>query len=317
MKEKILVIYGGVSREREISLISGQRVSRALKRLGYQVTLFDLKRSNLASLMELKRHDLAFIALHGNFGEDGKIQSLFDLMGMKYTGSSALTSAICFDKNITYQLTEKITTQPIHVKLSSCDDIEKLDWHHFPAIVKPNAEGSSIGIELIRNRKMLKSSLKRAINSYSGVLLEEFVAGRELSISVLEIDAKPVVLPILEIKPKRDFYDFDAKYTQGLTEFIVPASLDDHYTKRLEELASDIFSALGCRHMCRIDGIFSEGSFYFLEVNTIPGLTELSDMPQSAAAMGMSFEDLINTIVREALRKEKEVPTWNRCMEQQ
>ncbi|OAA31205.1 D-alanyl-alanine synthetase A [Kosmotoga arenicorallina S304] len=315
MREKVLVIYGGFSLERKISLISGQRVSRALKKLGYQVTAFDLQRENLTSLLNLKGHDLAFIALHGKFGEDGKVQSLLDLLGIKYTGSNALTSAICFNKNITYRLTNGITSQPKHIKLSSCNDAEISNWKHFPAIVKPNAEGSSIGIELIRDPKMLKSSLIKATRSYGEVLLEEFISGRELSISVLEMNARPVVLPILEINPKRDFYDYEAKYTRGLTEFTVPASLSANQVRRLEELSCDIFSSLGCRHMIRIDGIFSEDEFYFLEVNTIPGLTELSDLPQSATAFGMNFEELINTIVREAL-EEKEVPQWNKCMEQ-
>ncbi|AKI96934.1 D-alanine--D-alanine ligase family protein [Kosmotoga pacifica] len=308
MKEKVAVVYGGFSLERDISLISGKRVVDVLKRLGYQVTPFELNKDNLTELFGLKNHDLVFIALHGKFGEDGRIQSLFDLSGIRYTGSGALASAICFDKEITYRITREITKQPYHLKLCSNEEIEKLDWSYFPAMVKPNSEGSSIGIELIQNPPSLKPALSKGLKLYGDILLEHFITGRELSISVLEINGEPVVLPILEIKPKKRFYDFEAKYTSGLTEFIVPAPLSEKQVEKLVQLSKEVFSILGCRHMIRIDGILSDNEFYFLEVNTIPGLTELSDLPQSAKAMGMTFEELIENVVREALRNKKEVP---------
>ncbi|MDI3523780.1 D-alanine--D-alanine ligase [Kosmotoga sp.] len=300
LRRRITVLYGGLSKERPISLKSGSNVINALEKLGYIVDAFDLRPDNIAELAKLRDTDLVFIALHGKFGEDGKIQSLLELFGIEYIGSDSLVSAICFNKNLTYKLLSNTIAMPRWKTITSEEELE--GWKHFPAVIKPANEGSSIGVYICDTFEELQNKTTKVLKEYKTLILEEYIKGRELTISIIEKGGQPVVLPILELKPKRRFYDYEAKYTAGLTEFIVPAPMDDKLKEEIEKLSKRIFNALGCRHFARIDGILKENQFYFLEVNTIPGLTDLSDLPVSARAAGMGFEELIDLIVKEALK---------------
>ncbi|TYB80820.1 MAG: D-alanine--D-alanine ligase [Kosmotoga sp.] len=298
----IAVIFGGFSNERGISLKSGSNVIHALEKLGHIVNGFDLKKENAHRLTELSESELVFIALHGRYGEDGKIQGYLDSLDIPYTGSEVLSSAICFDKTFTYRLLKKHVTFPKGIIVNNSQKMDTLKWDVFPAIVKPSEEGSSIGVTVVDNRKQLFQAVSRTVNIYETAIVEKFIRGQELSISVIEKDNELLVLPILEIKPKKRFYDYEAKYTAGMTNFNVPADLEPQTEKLLIEKSKDIFMRMKCRHFARIDGILKDNTFYFLEINTIPGLTDLSDLPQSAKAKGMNFVELIDAIVQEALK---------------
>ncbi len=297
---RIAVVYGGISSEREISLKSGNNVIAALEKLDIEVLPFDLKRSNIGELLTLKA-DLFFISLHGQYGEDGSIQGFMELAGLPYTCSDVRVSSLCFDKETTYKLVDDLVDLPLWRSVRSTDDL--VGWDIFPCIIKPAREGSSIGISVCDTIESLIDNAGKALRKYDLILLEEFIEGRELTVSILDMESGSKVLPILEILPKNRFYDYEAKYTAGLTEFAVPAPLELELEHSIKKKALEIYACLGCRDMARIDGILKGNKFYFLEVNTIPGLTDLSDLPMSARAMGMSFEQTIACIVNAAIRR--------------
>lgn len=299
---KIAVIFGGFSSERGISLKSGSNVIHSLEKLGHRVKGFDLKKENAHRLSELSDNDLVFIALHGRYGEDGKIQGYLDSLDIPYTGSKVLSSAICFDKTFTYNILKEHVIFPEGTIFNKNQKAETLKWDIFPAIVKPSEEGSSIGVSIVDNKEQLFQAINKTLNSYETVIIEKFIEGRELSISIIEKNNQLLVLPILEIKPKKRFYDYEAKYTAGMTNFSVPAELETQIEKSLIKKSKEIYERMNCRHFARIDGILKDNTFYFLEVNTIPGLTDLSDLPLSARAEGMNFVELIDVIVLEALK---------------
>lgn len=298
---KIAVVYGGTSSERSISIKSGSNVIGALERMGYPVAPFDLNKDNLKNLSLLSENDLIFLALHGRHGEDGYIQGYLDLMGMKYTGSDMLSSAVCFDKETSYKFIGENAVSPKWVSILSTDEIT--DWNIFPAVIKPVNEGSSIGVKICDNRFELLEEAEALLKSYRKIIVQEYIEGRELTISLVEIEGVLTVLPILELKPQNRFYDYTSKYTAGMTDFIVPAPLNISIKEAIEETSKKIFRALGCQSFARIDGILRGNIFYFLEINTIPGLTDLSDLPISARAMGISFDELIDIIIKNVLRR--------------
>jgi len=303
MKPRIAVLYGGISRERSISLKSGANIISALEALGYEVVPYDLGHSNIRDIESLKSCDIVFNALHGRFGEDGCIQGYMELLELDYTGSDTHSSSICFNKETTYRLLKDMVQLPEWRAVNSPDQLA--DWDRFPALIKPIDEGSSIGIEICDDARSLQEALSRSLKVYRRMLLEEYVEGTEVSISVLVKDEKPFVLPVLEIMPKKRFYDYEAKYTAGMTDFLVPADVNKEMLKELEDMSERVFSYLGCRDLARIDGIIRDGVFYFLEVNTIPGMTDLSDLPLSARALGMTFSDITEWIVGEASSRKK------------
>lgn len=298
-KLKIAVLMGGVSREREISLRSGENVVKALRKLGHEVTPIDVGENFLQVLPTLRGFDLVFIALHGKFGEDGTVQALLDWLGVPYTGSGVLASALCFDKLMTYRVVEKFVPVPDYVVV---DRPTRESPFGFPCVVKPRKEGSSIGVHICDGPEELEESLKTELELYGEMILQRYVNGRELTVSVIEMDGELRILPILELRPKRRFYDYIAKYTPNMTEFILPAPLTDDEHRAVCDSCLKAFRACECRGFARIDGILKDGTFYFLEINTIPGMTDLSDMPASARAAGMSFEDLIDAIVKTVKR---------------
>ncbi|MGB9615369.1 MAG: ATP-grasp domain-containing protein, partial [Fervidobacterium sp.] len=170
-----------------------------------------------------------------------------------------------------------------------------------PCVVKPRKEGSSIGTHICFTEDELIAALSTELNNYGEVIVQKYIKGREITVSIIDIDGLPTVLPILELRPKKLFYDYEAKYTDGMTEFIIPAEIDRQLTEKIEKASLAIYKSLGCRHFSRVDGIAKDNTFYFLEVNTLPGMTELSDLPMSAKAYGISFEDLVDLIIKSAV----------------
>jgi len=296
---RIAVLMGGMSREREISLRSGENVVKALRKLGHEVAPIDVKEDFFHVLPTLKQFDLIFIALHGKFGEDGTVQALLDWLGVPYTGSGVLASALCFDKLMTYRIVEKFVPVPEYTVF---DRPTRNSPFGFPCVVKPRKEGSSIGVHICDDAEELERNLQMELELYGEMILQRYVQGRELTVSVIEMDGELKVLPILELRPKRRFYDYIAKYTPNMTEFVLPAPLTEEEYRTVCESCLRAFKACECRGFARIDGILKDGTFYFLEINTIPGMTDLSDMPASARAAGMSFEDLIDAIVKTVKR---------------
>jgi len=299
---KIAVLMGGISKEREISLRSGKRIAQALRNFGHNVDEIDVSYDTIYEIGKLKNYDVLFNILHGTFGEDGRMQAILDVISVPYTGSGVETSVIAFDKYLCSLLVNDLVDIPTYMLISKDTYQEFIKDVEFPCVIKPRREGSSIGIHICHSIDELESALKMEFDRYNELIAQKYIKGTEVTISVIDIDSKPVVLPILELRPKNAFYDYEAKYTDGLTEFIIPAQIGEKMTRKIEKIALDIYKKLGCRHFARIDGIISNDRFYFLEVNTLPGMTDLSDLPMSAKAYGMAFEELVNNIVLQAYR---------------
>lgn len=298
------VLMGGLSKEREISLKSGQAILDALLLKGYDGVAIDVDRNIDAQLQE-KGIEVAFLALHGRYGEDGSIQGLLEIRAIPYTGSSVLASALALDKYLTKEVVrgQGIRVPEHHFFSSLQDDIhaflEKNSWE-FPLIVKPNREGSTIGIRKVEDLGELKAAILAAAQLDSRVLVESFIPGREMTVGVLGQEA----LPVLEVVPKKGFYDYEAKYTPGATEYFCPADISPELTERLQADSLKICEQLGCEGIARTDFILSdEGIPYFLEVNTLPGMTGTSLVPKAAKVAGISFEDLVEKILVSARLK--------------
>ncbi len=303
-KRRIGVLMGGWSSEREISLLSGRRVLDSLKAQGYKAIGIDMSRS-FAEQIKRAKIDIAFIALHGCPGEDGTIQGFLELQGIPYTGSGVAASAVCMDKLITKMLFKQAgIPTPDFVAAGAEDEVYETladaeERFGYPMIVKPRAEGSSVGIELLPGRRGARDRCHRVQRGFGAFVVEPFVQGMIATVGILGEKA----LPVLELVPKRRrFYDYESKYTRGETEFIIPARLPKRTMARVEALALKAHQLLGCCGFSRVDLVLKNGRIpYLLEVNTIPGLTHLSDLPAEAEAVGISYNDLIFRILADAL----------------
>jgi D-alanine-D-alanine ligase len=294
--KKIGVLMGGLSSEREISLRSGDNIFRALKKLGLNTVKIDVGRG-ICDDLKKEKIDIAFIALHGKYGEDGAIQGLLEIAGIPYTGTGVLGSAIGMNKAVTKKiLSESGIPVPKSISIQSGDN-EKLirsiqSGLGYPVVLKPNCEGSSIGVVLIKDEEELRKALPSYQKDYPDSFIEEFIKGREITIGVVGDSEKVDILPILELKPKNEFYDFEAKYTKGMTDFEIPAKLSGESEKIVHEYCRTAFRALHCNGVIRLDAILdSNEKPYFLEINTLPGMTDTSDIPAMAAVSG-SFEEI-------------------------
>ena len=297
-QKQIGVLLGGLSGEREISLRTGAAVVKALEESGYRVVAIDAGR-DLAEQLRAAQVEVAFIALHGRYGEDGCVQGLLEMLGIPYTGSGVLASALAMDKLLTKQiLLQHELPTPGYVVCRRGDALEPLSetFKHYPLVVKPNAEGSSLGMTIARDREQLLTGLKLALDCDRTVLIEEFVDGLEVTVGVLNDAA----LPMIQIVPKSGFYDYTAKYNAGQTEYILPAPLPPVLYQRIQQVALDACQAVGCRGAARVDFMVRDREFYCLEINTIPGMTATSLLPKAAAAAGMSFNQLVSTILEDA-----------------
>lgn len=310
---KIAVLYGGLSSEREVSLRSGGNCHAALKRLGYEnAELVDVDK-NLASVLRDKGIEVAFMCLHGKYGEDGTVQGLLELLGIPYTGSGVLASALAMNKTLTKQVLKAeglpypdtiIVTQAEVKEIDAL--LKKLPAP--PVMIKPLKEGSSVGVTKANTPDELKELLQQTVTEYGGALVERYITGQEITVGVLEEGAnghgpKTVALPILELRPKSKagFYDYEAKYTKGMTEFILPAELSDKTTELAKELAVKTFRALSCSGYARVDMMVDkEGNPFILELNSLPGMTDTSDLPAMAQTAGISYDQLVERILRSA-----------------
>lgn len=303
-KRRIGVLMGGWSSEREVSLLSGQRVLQSLADQGMHGVGIDITRG-FASQIKKARIDIAFVILHGKPGEDGTIQGFLELEGIPYTGSGVTASAIGMDKLVTKMLFRQsgIPTPDfvaIHVEADIAPALAEAESRFgYPMIVKPRSEGSSVGIEVLPGKRGAEDCCLRVHRGFGDLIIEPFVPGMIATVGILEDQT----LPILELLPKtREFYDYHAKYTRGETEFIVPARLEAKTAARVSELALKAYRLIGCRGFARVDLIVEGGKRpQFLEINTLPGLTDLSDLPAEAKAAGIAYDELIFRILAQTL----------------
>ena len=303
---RIGVLSGGRSAEREISIKTGNAVAGSLKGSGYNVITFDLD-ENFAE--NLKNIDVCFIALHGTYGEDGKVQGALDIFGIPYTGSGVMASALAMDKIKSKALFNYYglkTPQGITVKIGEKRDAIRKKLMHIepPYFIKPNASGSSIGCGIVSGEEELADALNNAFKYDDEVLVEKYIKGREIQFAAAF--GKP--LGCVEVKPNDLFYSYDAKYTKGKTEYLVNPELTKEEYAECESAAVRANEIIGCRGVSRTDIILSrEGGAYILELNTLPGLTELSLVPMIAGNKGISFNELVEDIIEDAvLKKEKQ-----------
>ncbi len=297
-KKKIAVIYGGESSEREVSIRSAENIYKVFIQKGYNAVKINLDK-NISENLKKEKIDFAYIIVHGCPGEDGTIQGLLEIMKIPYTGSGVLGSAIAINKIVTKQLliANNIMTPAFYVIRGEWNSRDLINLG-FPLIFKPYSEGSSIGIIKINSEEELKKALPDLLKKYKIGIIEKFITGKDITIGVLDIDNKTQALPILQLASKNEFYDYDAKYTKGKTKFIIPAQLNDELTQRAKDIAIRAYNALWCWGVSRVDMIVCENNDIFvLEVNTIPGMTDISDLPAEAKEMGIEFSDLVETIL--------------------
>jgi D-alanine-D-alanine ligase len=324
---KIAVLLGGTSSEREVSLASGLAVLQVLRERGHQVTAVDTARgvvtqdqevellpegvhreppasvgealdaTELVTLPEIREADVVFLALHGGSGEDGRLQALLDLAGIRYTGSGPLGSAIAMDKDVSKRLCRdsEIPTLPWRVARGPdfTYDLAVIDESvGFPCVVKPAREGSSVGLTVVQEASGLEAAVRAAGRFDSEVMIERFERGRELTVAIL--GEQP--LPPIEIRPKKGIYDYEAKYTAGMTEYLCPAPLEEEVTAQLQAYALRAFRVLKLSGYARVDFILAKERLYCLEANTLPGMTGTSLFPKAARAAGLEFGELCERI---------------------
>ncbi len=342
-KKRVVVLMGGKSPEHEVSLVTGREVVRHLDKRKYQVLPVvisqDGERWQLKSSQQILLHspagvektnhkkrikggkallprgrsfplrlgegqDVVFIAMHGPYGEDGTVQGMLELAGIPYTGAGVLASSLGMNKIMFKKIMEKEGIPiPDYLVFERKDSANKiLRKFKFPLVVKPGNQGSSVGISLVHNKKELGPALKLAFRYSRRILVEKYLEGTEVSSGVLG-NKDPIALPVIEIIPKREFFDYQAKYDEALCDEIVPARISKRLTKKVQELAIRVFQAIECRGFGRVDMIIYKGKPYVLEINSIPGLTPVSLFPKEAAAAGLSYSKLLDKIIELALEK--------------
>jgi len=321
---KIGVLYGGLSNEREVSLRSGQNCFNALVRLGYKnAKLIDVGET-LAEDLKANDIEVAFLSLHGRYGEDGTVQGLLELLKVPYTGSGVLSSALAMNKPLTKRV---LYAQGLPYPQSFIiTDFELGDMDKFlstlpppPVMIKPLNEGSSVGVHKVEDGAQIGALVRETVEKYGGAIVEKYIKGQEITVGVLEEavhkngkenghaahyaganHTELKALPILELRPKSKagFYDYEAKYTKGMTDFVLPAELSEQTTANAKDLAKKTFRALNCSGYSRVDMMVDkDGGLYILEVNTLPGMTDTSDLPAMAEVEGISYDQLVETIL--------------------
>lgn len=328
----VAVLMGGTSAEREVSLASGLAVVKALRERGHQVAGIDTARGyippheeaellpegvhaapptdagaalppeRLGTITEMREADVAFLALHGGAGEDGTLQALLELLGVPYTGSGPLGSGIAMDKDISKRLLRdaQVPTLPWRTARApafAVDEDAVAEAVGYPCIVKPSRQGSSVGLAVLNDRANLASAVREAGRFDSEVIVERFAKGRELTVGVLGDQA----LPVVEIRPKKGIYDYESKYTPGMTEYLCPAPLDEETVAQVQAFALRAFRVLKLNGYGRIDFILANEQLFCLEANTLPGMTATSLLPKAAAAAGIPFPELCERILKSAV----------------
>lgn len=306
----ILVVCGGISSEREISLKSGKSVYEALKRSGYiNVNMFDLNRNNMQDIL-IARPNIVFIALHGKGGEDGSIQGMLELAGIPYTGPGIAASAICMNKILTKRILQNAGLPTAEFLAFRRDEVEgrienvkkeASDTIGYPMVLKSPCEGSSIGVVIIQSEDEFEDAVKEVFSHGDELLIEEFVKGTEVTLPIMGNETI-TTLPVIEITSEREFYDYTAKYTKGLCHHIIPACIDKESEKEIIRIGRKVYQILGCRGLSRVDYIVhpAKGPLV-IEVNTLPGMTDMSLFPDAARYIGISYESLVETILEYGL----------------
>lgn len=297
---KIVVLYGGMSSEREVSMRSGKNCHAALIRLGYKNAVLVDVDENIAQTLKEGKFEYAYIALHGKYGEDGCIQGLLEILKIPYSGCGVMASAVCMHKEYTKKIlsTDKEISLIKSVFIREGDDIlSAVKPLKYPLMVKPVSEGSSFGMAKVESETELIKAVEEAQKYNPNVLIEEYLVGICATVGVLENDGETFATEILELRPKNEWYDYEAKYTKGMTEFILPAQLSDEMTKKVKELAVKAYKLAGCSGVSRVDFHIVGDIPYILEINTSPGMTDTSDLPAQAACMGISYDILVLLIL--------------------
>lgn len=301
---KIAVLCGGMSSEAEVSMRSGKGCFEALKRLGYDNAELVVVDKNIAQKLSDGKYDYAFNALHGKYGEDGCVQGILEILKIPYAGCGVMSSAICMNKEYTKRVLSTCKDIPLikSVFVRKGEDVVKAcEGLRYPLITKPVCEGSSFGMTKVNTPQELVPAYEEATKFNADVLIEEFIDGFFITVGVLEKDGKAFATEILEIRPKNEWYDFEAKYTKGMSDFIVPSTaLSEKATKHIKEIAVKAHETAGCSGVSRVDFMVMNDEPYFLEINTSPGMTETSDLPAQAAAMGISYDELVLLILNSA-----------------
>lgn len=313
-KEKVAVLMGGSSLEREVSLSSGKRVADALTALGHKVLALDVT-PELVETLRREHPDCAYIALHGKYGEDGTIQELLEFLGIPYTGPGVIASTLAWDKSVAkYRFVQAGIPTPAWITLTAdafkemgaatALDLVPEQVGGFPVAVKPSKQGSALGLAKVESADGLAEALLNALSYGDAVLVEKWIDGCELAVSVLDGEDGPVVLPPVEIEAKSGLFDFDAMYTRGETDYYVPARVDETALEQIVGVAAEVHVLLGGRDVSRVDMVLgADGMPYVLECNTSPGMTETSLLPMAAEAAGMTFQDVVERLVRAALSR--------------
>jgi D-alanine-D-alanine ligase len=321
-KKRIGVLMGGLSAERDISMRSGLAIYQSLEELGYNAALIDVGK-DIVNLLKKEKVKLAFLALHGGTGENGAMQGLLDVLGIPFTGSGILASALAMDKEASkkmfsyhelpvapFMVVRKVKGKKKDIKTEGA--LDNTGAYTFPAypkpdfelpwVVKPTAEGSSIGVSIVKDEDSLNSCLEKTFSLGQRLIIEKFIKGKELHIGMLG----DKVLGGVEVRPSLEFYNYEAKYTSGMTEYIMPPGIDDSVYENAKNMALKAHLALGCSGATRVDFMVDENNRpYILEVNTLPGMTTTSLLPKIAQSAGLTFNDLIEEMIRIAV-KEKE-----------
>lgn len=302
----VAVVMGGPSAEREVSLNTGAAIANALREYGYtNVVEIDLDPRNFGKQLAESKAEVVFNAVHGLYGEDGRLQTLLEILEMPYTGSGMIASVSCMDKVITKRMLRDagISTPACLIVNKKESGIKEKIMQRFslPVVIKPASQGSSIGVEIVKEEKQLDEALANAFKYSRDILVEEFIGGKELTVSMMQKDGEVVALPVIHIAPHSGMYDYHSKYTKGATEYICPADLDEETTKKVQETSKQAYEVLGCSGVARADVMLDEeGNGYVLEINTVPGMTATSLVPKAAAAAGISFPELCNIILQSA-----------------
>ena len=316
---KLLVLCGGPSAEHEVSLKTARMILQSLNETKYETERAVIEKNGTWTIDNKKslpatdavqwvvrsRFDFVFIAIHGAFGEDGRLQTILEWLDIPYSGSGILSSGMAMDKHVANILYRAHGLRvPEYAVIKNENEIIKLP---LPLVIKPIGGGSSVGVSIVKDKKNLKSALRNALKTGNHAMIQRYIKGRELTCGVLEDkNGKPFALPPTEIVPKNaQFFDYHAKYAVGGSEEITPARLSKKQTQDLQKLAVKAHTVLGCSGMSRSDFILSNGRFFILETNTIPGMTETSLLPQAALAAGIDFPTLLDMIIQNGLRNAK------------
>lgn len=300
---KIAVLCGGMSSEAEISRRSGKGCFEALKRLGYTNTELVEVNTDIAQKLKEGKYDYAYNALHGKFGEDGCIQGILEILQIPYTGCGVMASSVCMNKEYTKRILSTCPDIPLikSVFVQKGEDVkEKTKNLKYPLITKPVCEGSSFGMTKVNTPDELEKAYLDAIKYNDDVLIEEYLIGIAATVGVLEGENGLFATEILELRPKHEWYDYECKYTKGMTEFVLPAELPEEITKQVKEIAIKAFHTAGCKGVSRVDFHIVNNIPYVLEINTSPGMTETSDLPAQANAMGINYDNLVEIILNGA-----------------